>query len=35
MKIVDITALTKKFKDTTALDNISLSIEHGEIYYVD
>lgn len=32
MKIVDITALTKKFKDTTALDNISLSIEHGEIY---
>lgn len=32
MKIVDITALTKKFKDTTAVDNISLSIEQGEIY---
>lgn len=32
MKIVDIKGLTKKFKDTTAVDNISLSIEQGEIY---
>lgn len=32
MKVVDIKGLTKKFKDVTAVDNISLSIEQGEIY---
>lgn len=32
MKIVKIEGVTKRFKDVTAVDNISLSIEQGEIY---
>ncbi|QOR35085.1 ABC transporter ATP-binding protein [Clostridium sp. 'deep sea'] len=32
MNIVEIKALTKKFKDIIAVDNISLNIEQGEIY---
>lgn len=32
MKIVNIKELTKKFKDVIAVDNISFSIEEGEIY---
>ncbi|MBU3127098.1 ABC transporter ATP-binding protein [Clostridium tagluense] len=32
MKIVKIEGLTKKFKDVIAVDNVSLSIEEGEIY---
>lgn len=32
MKVVKIEGLTKKFGDVTAVDNISLNIEEGEIY---
>ncbi|MCB2311099.1 ABC transporter ATP-binding protein [Clostridium tagluense] len=32
MKIVKIEGLAKKFKDVIAVDNVSLSIEEGEIY---
>lgn len=32
MKVVKIEGLTKKFGDLTAVDNISLNIEEGEIY---
>lgn len=32
MKIINITKLTKKFKDLVAVDNLSLSIFEGEIY---
>ena len=32
MKIVNIENLTKRFKDLIAVDNISISIEEGEIY---
>lgn len=32
MKIVDVMEVTKKFKDTVALDKISLSMIEGEIY---
>ena len=32
MNIVEVKALTKKFKDIIAVDNISLNIEQGEIY---
>lgn len=32
MKILEVDNLTKKFKELTAIDNISFSIENGEIY---
>ena len=32
MNVIEITNLTKKFKEKTALDNVSLSIKQGEVF---
>ena len=32
MNAIEINSLTKNFKDSTAVDNISLSVEEGEIF---
>ena len=32
MDAIEINSLTKNFKDSTAVDNISLSVEEGEIF---
>ena len=32
MKILEVNNVIKRFKDLTAVDNISFSIEEGEIY---
>ena len=32
MNAIEINSLTKNFKNSTAVDNISLSVEEGEIF---
>ena len=32
MNAIEINSLTKNFKDSTAVDNISLDVEEGEIF---